>query len=420
VRYYQKNGTTSSATAQAACYACPTTTTTTTTIAPTTTTTTVAVEWYDLLLCSNLTTHKTSEQYTTGTFVINERVETVSPIDTYRIVGIYTTNPGGVKDLIVPTGFTGCPTTTTTTTCNPTPNWVNNGAVFCSACVSYQPQIDTNPCSPTYNTTRNFSLGAGAPCDYTANWVNNGAAFCSACVSYQPQIDNNPCSATYNTTRNFNLGASAPCNYSPNFVNTGTTCVGFDLYNVQTDNNPCSPTYNQTQLGSLIQANSPSCGYTTTTTTAAPVFSYYVATRCDNPLSQQYFQTTGSYAIGEAVRYNGYCWEIQALTGTSGVTPDFNYINCSACYVANPTTTTTTTTASPSCTCFTIVNEGGATGNYTYVDCSTGQTLSVNISAGDTQNRCVVLGNTPTQNSGLLTIIDCTTPCSIEGNCTGC
>ena len=119
VRYYQKNGASSSATAQAACYACPTTTTTTT-IAPTTTTTTVAVEWYDLLLCSNLTTHKTSEQYTTGTFVINERVETVFPIDTYRIVGVYTTNPGGVKDLIVPTGFTGCPTTTTTTTAAPT------------------------------------------------------------------------------------------------------------------------------------------------------------------------------------------------------------------------------------------------------------------------------------------------------------
>jgi hypothetical protein len=98
----------------------PAPTTTTTTPAPTTTTTTVAVEWYDLLLCSNLTTHKTSEQYTAGTFVSNQRVETVFPIDTYRIVGIYTTDPGGVKDLIVPTGFTGCPATTTTTTAAPT------------------------------------------------------------------------------------------------------------------------------------------------------------------------------------------------------------------------------------------------------------------------------------------------------------
>jgi hypothetical protein len=413
----------------------PTTTTTTTTAAPTTTTTTTAAptttttaapvfSYYVATRCDN----PSLQQYfqTTGSFAIGESVRYNNFC--WEIQAL--TGASGVNYISAhidcaacyasyPTTTTAAPTTTTTT-CNPTPNWVNNGAAFCSSCISYQPQIDTNPCSPTYNTTRNLSLGTGAPCNYTANWVNNGAAFCSACVSYQPQIDNNPCSATYNTTRNLSLGASAPCNYTANFVNTGTTCVGVDLYNVQTDNNPCSPTYNQTQLGSLIQANSPSCGYTTTTTTAAPVFSYYVATRCDNPSLQQYFQTTGSFAIGEAVRYNGYCWEIQALTGTSGVTPDFNYINCSACYVANPTTTTTTTTASPSCTCFTIVNEGGATGNYTYVDCSTGQTLSVNISAGDTQNRCVVLGNTPTQNSGLLTIIDCTTPCSIEGNCTGC
>jgi hypothetical protein len=100
--------------------AAPTTTTTTTAAGTTTTTTAAASEWYDLLLCSDLTTHKTSEQYTVGTFAINERVETASPIDTYRIVAIYTTDPGGVKNLIVPTGFTGCPTTTTTTTQPPT------------------------------------------------------------------------------------------------------------------------------------------------------------------------------------------------------------------------------------------------------------------------------------------------------------
>ena len=48
---------------------------------PTTTTTTTA-EWYDLLLCSNLSTHKTSAQYVVGTFAVNERVETVYPVDT--------------------------------------------------------------------------------------------------------------------------------------------------------------------------------------------------------------------------------------------------------------------------------------------------------------------------------------------------
>jgi hypothetical protein len=211
---------------------------------------------------------RTISDITVGTNLIEDFC--ISTTSAFGGTAVYTIVSYGSSCTLTTTTTTVAPTTTTTT-CNPTPNWVNNGTVFCSACVSYQPQIDNNPCSPTYNTTRNFSLGAGAPCDYTANWVNNGAAFCSACVSYQPQIDNNPCSATYNTTRNFNLGASAPCNYSPNFVNTGTTCVGVDLYNVQTDINPCSPTYNQTQLGSLIEPNSPTCGYTTTTTTQAPV-----------------------------------------------------------------------------------------------------------------------------------------------------
>jgi hypothetical protein len=102
------------------------------------------------------------------------------------------------------------------------------------------------------------------------------------------------------------------------------------------------------------------CPATTTTTTVAPIVtSYYVATRCDNPSLQQYFQTTGSFAIGESVRYNGYCWEIQALTGASGVNYVTAHINCAACNNAYPTTTTststTTTTIAPSVlTCFTI------------------------------------------------------------------
>jgi hypothetical protein len=84
---------------------------------------------------------------------------------------------------------------------------------------------------------------------------------------------------------------------------------------------------------------------TTTTTTAAPVFSYYVATRCDNPSLQQNFRTTGSYVAGISVSYNGYCWEIQSLQGSSGVDAINTYINCASCYASNPTTTTTTTAA---------------------------------------------------------------------------
>jgi hypothetical protein len=275
-----------------------TTTTTTTTAAPTTTTTTAApttttttstttttlppVNFSMSYTCAGISSQVTASAFTggAGTYQISTQLYTseagayggvfidittskIYPSGTNQIYWVALRDKVNITNVLAKSITPNCTTTTTTTTttCSPIPNWVNNGAVFCSACVSYQPQIDTNPCSPTYNTTRNVNLGAGSPCDYTANWVNNGAVFCSSCVSYQPQIDTNPCSATYNTTRNVNLGAGAPCNYTANWVNSSTTCVGFDLYNVEIDNNPCSPTYNTTRVGSLIQANSPTCGY---------------------------------------------------------------------------------------------------------------------------------------------------------------
>ena len=147
---------------------------------------------------------------------------------------------------------------------NATQNWVNEGAVFCSECVSYQTQRQTNPCAAEYNTTRNVNLGAGAPCNYNATWANNGAVFCSDCVSYQPQINTNPC-FTGTQTRNVNLGAGAPCNYDANWVNRDINsfyvCVGVNKYYEQIDTNPCSATYDTTRTGALYEANSPDCGY---------------------------------------------------------------------------------------------------------------------------------------------------------------
>ena len=76
--------------------------------------------------------------------------------------------------------------------------------------------------------------------------------------------------------------------------------------------------------------------------------------------------------------------------------------------------------AGDSCTCYTIVNEGGTTGNYTYQNCATNTSVSSNITSGATQVRCVVVGYTPTVNSGTLTIYDCETGCSIQGDCSAC
>jgi len=235
--------------------------------------------------------------------------------------------------------------------------------VFCSSCVSYQPQIDNNPCSPTYNTTRNVNLGAGAPCNYAANWVNNGATFCSDCVAYQPEIDNNPCSATYNNTRNVNLGAAAPCNYDANYsssvgtlyvcnvpgggVNSYTVyqntngcfsgnqfysngnsyatnpsntmpstvqnwqpngdnyCSGVDLYQPQIQINPCAVNYEGVR-DELIQANSNTCA------------EVYVLNNClDSSTGYSIVYAKNTFAVGDRVTSSGATYTIDSLASTS-------------------------------------------------------------------------------------------------------
>jgi hypothetical protein len=183
---------------------------------------------------------------------------------------------------------------------NTAANWVNNGDIFCSGCDRYQPQIDNNVCSSTYNQTRNVLLASnsslcGGCCGQStaANWQNNGSIFCSSCRRYQPQIDTNSCSATSGQTRNVDLGVSADCGNwntsyfcsgcnklskeinsctgeerneqiveynstfcggccglgtSANWVDNGSTfCDGCYLQQPQIDDNPCSSTHNQTR-----------------------------------------------------------------------------------------------------------------------------------------------------------------------------
>lgn len=176
-------------------------------------------------------------------------------------------------------------TTTTTTTCNPTPQWtVVFGVYDCyGTCNKYYVEKDLNPCSPTYNQERQGPLAEsnstfcyipGTNCcgqSTTANWVNNGAAFCSGCIAYQPEIDNNPCSATYNNTRNTNLGTIAPCNYSANYSSAvGTLYVcnvvggGVNSYTVYENTNGCF-TGNQYFANGNSYATNPSNSYPDTT-----------------------------------------------------------------------------------------------------------------------------------------------------------
>jgi hypothetical protein len=146
---------------------------------------------------------------------------------------------------------------------------VSNGAAYCDTCVSKQPEIDNNPCSPTYNQTR--VVNGGSACNTTQSWVNSGNYNCySTCNKYNVEIQNNPCASGYNTTRQGSLvesnstfcGGCCGQSTAATWVNTGSyscysTC---NKYNVEVDNNSCSPTYNQTQQGSLVESNSTFCG----------------------------------------------------------------------------------------------------------------------------------------------------------------
>ena len=76
--------------------------------------------------------------------------------------------------------------------------------------------------------------------------------------------------------------------------------------------------------------------------------------------------------------------------------------------------------AGGTCECWTIVNEGGGTGNYSYDRCSDGTTLTRNIATGVTQTVCASGGTTPFQNTGTLTIYECNTPCSTNPDCASC
>jgi hypothetical protein len=166
---------------------------------------------------------------------------------------------------------------------NNTQNWVNEGSTFCSACVVYQTQRQTNPCAAGYNTTQNVNLGAGAPCNYTAAWTSQGYNTCGypydgTCVNYLVYRDTNPCSATVNNYRvnGVNVGNSTPsngnCNTTANWTSTSTnyyTCsVGIvNTYPVTYDTNPCSSTYQKYKANNNIYTTSPANAYPSTTPT---------------------------------------------------------------------------------------------------------------------------------------------------------
>jgi len=255
--------------------------------------------------------------------------------------------------------------------CSTAAVWTSQAYFTCVDCTTYLVYRDTNPCSSTYNNyqVNGVNVGSTAPtfgaCNTAANWVNNGSAFCSSCVAYQPQIDNNPCSATYNQTRNVNLGATSPCSYTANYSNNVGTlyvcnvegggvnsyvvyqntnacftgnqfysngnsyatnpsnsypdttqtwaqngdnyCVGVDLYQPQIQTNPCAVNYNGVR-DQLIEANSSTCSES------------YAMSNCLGGGGTTYSATyvKGSFSVGERVTSSGVTYVITAIASPTG------------------------------------------------------------------------------------------------------
>ena len=154
-------------------------------------------------------------------------------------------------------------------------NWVNNGAAFCGGnCIAYQPQIDNNPCSSTYGDTQNVSLGQTAPCNYTPNWVNRDINNYWVCEQggvnkYYEQIDTNPCSPTYNTTRTGSLYQynSFDCGYTTTTTTTTLPPVDFSISSV------CDGTFQDITINGFTGGNGSYLANTTTYSTESAAFS---------------------------------------------------------------------------------------------------------------------------------------------------
>ena len=75
----------------------------------------------------------------------------------------------------------------------------------------------------------------------------------------------------------------------------------------------------------------------------------------------------------------------------------------------------------PTCECYTIVNESGDRNIIVqYNACSDGQLTNISVPSGATRVVCVQNGGDVIDESGLVTITACGTPCNANGDCTAC
>ena len=279
------------------CTTCPLSTSTTTT------STTLQQVWYQLTNCNGGGTVYTTN-YDIGYAAVTDRVfGTVLGVPSTLVVSsVLFSDPSGTQIGIVNSGLTGCPSTSTTTT----------STTLAVVTLSTTPSCTGIGLNGSGRIVADNFAGGSGTYEY-AGIGDSEANAISTALNPATRVTISGSSVTFNSLVNDNYWVAI----IDSLGNIGISA--------------------QTAI---------SCNVTTTTTTTQPPYVYYVASRCDNIAFEQYFRTTGSYTAGESVRYNGYCWEIQSLTGTSGVDPESSYINCAACNGAFPTTTTSSTTTS--------------------------------------------------------------------------
>lgn len=188
------------------------------------------------------------------------------------------------------------PTTTTTTTglpncalsgtaCTPYPDWVNrniNSYWVCGPAPAYNQyyeQIDINPCSPTYNQTRQGALYlVNAPiCGYTTTTTSSSTSSTSTTTS-TTTAPNCVTSVTFDVVSAGQVSYVSCCGVgkSVNYGATGPEVI-----------NDCMQYGTLTASGATIEFisySSTACSCTTTTTssttTQAPTYFYYTANYC--------------------------------------------------------------------------------------------------------------------------------------------
>jgi hypothetical protein len=73
------------------------------------------------------------------------------------------------------------------------------------------------------------------------------------------------------------------------------------------------------------------------------------------------------------------------------------------------------------CECYTVYNESGTRNIiFQYNRCSDGNLALMSVPQGSNRKVCVQNGGDVIDESGLLTVVACGTPCSVNGDCTTC